>query len=251
MRRDGPPPVPTRPTASTVLTTLKAQSNPARAVFNQGFFRTGPGEYGEGDRFLGLTVPQSRAIAKAYRALPLAEIEKLLASPYHEARFVGVVLLVDRYRKATAEERDELAAFYLAHLDAINNWDLVDVSAPQILGAHLAERGDARLLYDMASSARLWDRRVAMLASWAFMKRGDTRPTLRLARQLLRDPHDLMHKAVGWMLRELGKVDEAALRTFLDRHARAMPPTLLRYATERMTDSTRQHYLTLRRTARR
>src|SRR5690606_40368293 len=140
-----------------------------------------------------------------------------------------------------------LAASALAARARRRNGALVDGGAARLLGAHLAGRGDARLLEDMAPSARRWDRRVAMLASWAFMKRGDTRPTLRLARQLLRDPHDLMHKAVGWMLRELGKVDEAALRTFLDRHARAMPPTLLRYATERMTDSTRQHYLTLRR----
>lgn len=233
-------------TASAVLTALKHARNPAKAAFQQGFFRTAPGEYGEGDRFLGLTVPEQRTIARRFRALPLPEIARLLANPFHEARFVGTILLVERFRKASDGERDVLAAFYLDHLDAINNWDLVDVSAPQILGEHLADRRDARPLYAMATSERLWDRRIAMLASWAFMKRGDTRPTVRLARQLLRDPHDLMHKAVGWMLRELGKVDEAALLAFLDKHARAMPRTMLRYATERLTDSTRRRYITLR-----
>lgn len=236
-----------RRTAAAVVATLKAQGDAAKAMFMQGFFRTGPGGYGEGDRFLGLTVPAQRAIAREFRALPLAEIERLLASPFHEARFVGVVLLVERYRKAQAAEREALAAFYLAHRDAINNWDLVDVSAPQILGAHLASKADPRPLYDLASSSLLWDRRIAMLASWAFMKSGDTRPTVRLARQLLGDKHDLMHKAVGWMLRELGKVDEHALLSFLDKHAPAMPRTMLRYATERLKEPARRRYMTMPR----
>jgi 3-methyladenine DNA glycosylase AlkD len=191
-----------------------------------------------------------RRIARAHRTLPLAEIERLLDSAWHEARFVGVVILVERFKEASGEQRQPLADFYLEHRQAINNWDLIDVSAPHILGEPLATRADARLLFELAASPRLWDRRMAILASWAFLRRGDTRVTARLARQLLGDTHDLMHKAVGWMLRELGKRDEAALLEFLDAHAAAMPRTMLRYATERLPGTIRGRYITLRRVTR-
>jgi 3-methyladenine DNA glycosylase AlkD len=237
-------------TAAAVVAALKQQRDPDRAAFLQHFFRTERGGYGEGDRFLGLTVPMQRRIARAHRTLSLAEIERLLVNVYHEARFVGVVILVERFRKASGDERQQLADFYLGHRLTIDNWDLIDVSAPHILGEPLAARGDAHLLFELAASRRLWDRRMAILASWAFLRRGDTRVTARLATQLLGDTHDLMHKAVGWMLRELGKRDGAALLEFLDAHAAAMPRTMLRYATERLPEPTRARYITLRRARR-
>jgi 3-methyladenine DNA glycosylase AlkD len=230
-----------------VVAALQQQRDPVKAAFLQHFFRTGAGEYGEGDRCLGVTVPVQRTIARRFRTLPLAEIERLLANAYHDARFIGVAMLVERYKRASEDERCRLAEFYLAHRDTVNNWDLVDVSAPHILGEHVAARDDARPLFEMAGSPRLWDRRMAILASWAFLRRGETRVTARLAVQLLDDSHDLMHKAVGWMLRELGKQDEAALLAFLDRYARAMPRTMLWYATERLPERTRGRYITLRR----
>ena len=233
-------------TAASVVAELKLRQDPKRAAFLQHFFRTGPGKYGEGDRFLGFTVPVQRRIARLHSTLPFTEIARLLASRYHEARFVGVVVLVKRFKRASAYERQQLADFYLERREALNNWDLIDVSAPHILGEYLASRGDTRLLFEMAGSARLWDRRMAILASWAFLRRGDTRVTARLAEQLLGDSHDLIHKAVGWMLRELGKQDETALLAFLDEHARSMPRTMLRYATERLRGPIRRRYLTLR-----
>lgn len=232
--------------ASGIVATLQQQRDPAKAVFLQRFFRTGPGEYGEGDRFLGIPVPELRRIARQHRSLPRTEIARLLASPFHEARFVGVAILVEQCRKATADERAQIAAFYLENREGINNWDLVDVSAPQILGEHLADRGETRLLFDLAASPRLWDRRMAVLASWAFTRRGHTRATTRLARCLLQDDHDLMHKAIGWMLREVGKQDEAALLAFLDAHAPRMPRTMLRYATEKLKEPVRSRYILLR-----
>jgi 3-methyladenine DNA glycosylase AlkD len=234
-------------TAAAAVAELKRLRAPDKAAFYQHFFRTGPGEYGEGDRFLGITVPVQRTVVRRYRTLPLAEIALLLSNPFHEARFVGVAILVEQYKKASAEGREKLAEFYLAHRHGINSWDLVDVSAPHILGDHVASIGNAQRLFEMAASPRLWDRRMAMLASWAFLRRGDTRVTARLARHLLDDPHDLMHKAVGWMLRELGKVDGRALLAFLDRHSRVMPRTMLRYATERLPRATQARYITLRK----
>ena len=233
--------------AASIVAALKRHGDPQRAAFSQRFFRTGPGGYGEGDRFLGVTVPAQRRIARRHRALSRSGIARLLASPYHEVRFVGVAILVDQFRKASAEGRDEIAALYLQHRQALDNWDLIDVSAPHILGEHLAARRKTRPLVEMAASPRLWDRRMAVLASWAFIRRGDTRVTRGLAERLLGDEHDLMHKAVGWMLREVGKQDEDALLAFLDRHATSMPRTMLRYATEKLNEPTRSRYIVLRR----
>jgi 3-methyladenine DNA glycosylase AlkD len=225
-----------------MLTQLRAQADPVRAGNLRRFFKTGPGDYGEGDRFLGLTVPQVRAVAKECREAPLEEIGRLLDSPWHEARLLAVVLLVDRYARADEDERESVYRFYLRRTDRINNWDLVDASAPGIVGRHLLTRSRT-VLARLARSQELWERRIAMVATSAFIREGQCDDTLTLATMLLDDEHDLMHKAMGWMLREVGKRDRDVLTGFLDRHATAMPRTALRYAIERFPESLRRHYL--------
>ena len=224
---------------------LDGAADPERARHLQRFFRTGPGEYGEGDRFLGLRVPQVRAIARRHRELPLPALAQVLASPYHEHRQAALFVLADRYRRAAPADQEAIAGFYLEHLDAVNSWDLVDGSAPHILGAHLLSQ-DRAVLYELARSGELWRQRVAVLATFRFIQAGRFDDTLRLA-ELLRDhPHDLIHKAVGWMLREIGKRDQATEERFLARHAPRMPRTMLRYAIEKFEPDLRRHYLQLR-----
>lgn len=224
---------------------LDSAGDPERARHLQRFFRTGPGEYGEGDRFLGLRVPEVRAIARRHPELSLPDVADVLASPWHEHRQAALFVLADRYRRVEPAEREAIASFYLDHLDAVNSWDLVDGSAPPILGAHLLDR-DRAVLYELAASGHLWRQRVAVLATFAFIRAGQFEDTLRLA-ELLRDhPHDLIHKAVGWMLREIGKRDRAAEERFLDRHAARMPRTMLRYAIEKFEPDRRSSYLRLR-----
>ena len=228
--------------ARALCAELDGAGDPERAEHLQRFFRTGPGEYGEGDRFLGLRVPEVRAIARRHRELPLPDLADVLASPWHEHRQAALFVLADRYRRAGPADRETIADFYLEHLDAVNSWDLVDGSAPHILGAHLLER-DRSVLYELAASGHLWRQRVAVLATFAFIRAGQFQDTLRLA-ELLRDhPHDLIHKAVGWMLREIGKRDRAAEERFLDRHAARMPRTMLRYAIEKFEPERRRSYL--------
>ncbi len=231
-----------RTPARALCAELDGAGDPERARHLQRFFRTGPGEYGEGDRFLGLRVPEVRAIARRHRELSLPDLADALASPWHEHRQAALFVLADRYRRAEPAEREAIAAFYLDHLDAVNSWDLVDGSAPHILGAHLLE-WDRAVLYELAGSGHLWRQRVAVLATFAFIRAGQFRDTLRLA-ELLRDhPHDLIHKAVGWMLREIGKRDRGAEERFLDRHAAHMPRTMLRYAIEKFEPERRRSYL--------
>ena len=228
--------------AQALCADLDAAADPERARHLQRFFRTGPGEYGEGDRFLGLRVPQVRAIVRGHRGLPLAAVAGVLASPYHEHRQAALFVLVDRYRRSAPAEQETIARFYLDHLDAVNSWDLVDGSAPQLLGEHLLSR-DRAVLYRLARSGHLWRQRVAVVATFRFIRAGQFDDTLRLA-ELLRDhPHDLIHKAVGWMLREVGKRDLSVEERFLDRHAAHMPRTMLRYAIERFNPERRRHYL--------
>ncbi len=231
-----------RTPARALCAELDGAGDPERARHLQRFFRTGPGEYGEGDRFLGLRVPEVRAIARRHRELSLPDLAAVLASPWHEHRQAALLVLADRYRRAAPADRTAIASFYLERLDAVNSWDLVDGSAPHILGAHLLER-DRAVLYELAGSGQLWRQRVAVLATFAFIRAGQFRDTLRLA-ELLRDhPHDLIHKAVGWMLREIGKRDRGAAERFLDRHAAHMPRTMLRYAIERFEPERRRSYL--------
>jgi len=223
-------------------TDLRSIANPEKAEILSGFFKTGKGQYGEGDIFLGVMVPQQRRIAKEYGFLSLKNIETLLASRVHEHRLVALLILVQQYRKADIQEKETLADFYLDHATRINNWDLVDLSAPYILGEHLCGK-DAAVLFRLAVSENLWERRIAIIATFAFVRKYRFNETLGIAETLLHDQHDLIHKAVGWMLREVGKRDMRSLERFLKDHAAAMPRTMLRYAIERFTASKRQYWL--------
>jgi 3-methyladenine DNA glycosylase AlkD len=221
---------------------LRALATPEDAAVLQRFFKTGPGEYGEGDQFLGIRVPQLRALAKRQRGIPRDGRLHLLRSPWHEERLLALLLMVDAFGRGSAAERERLYTDYLAHTRFINNWDLVDTSAEHIVGAFLGPEGTETLL-SLAGSGSLWERRIAILATFHFIKRREFAPTLRVAERLLRDPHDLIHKAVGWMLREVGKRDAAAEEAFLRDTYRAMPRTMVRYAIERFPEPLRKRYL--------
>ncbi|HWH26568.1 MAG TPA: DNA alkylation repair protein [Pseudolysinimonas sp.] len=224
-------------TAEDVRAALDELADPERALVSARFFKTGPGQYGEGDVFLGVTVPQTRSVVKRYRYLPLSAVDELLDSEVHEHRLAGVLILVTQY----PSDPDAVFDAYLAAVrrGRVNNWDLVDASAEHIVGPYLVD-GDRSLLVELAGSASVWERRVAVLATFDFIKRGDASTTLELAELLLRDPHDLIQKAVGWMLREVGKrVSREQLLGFLDAHAAAMPRTMLSYATEHLTPEER------------
>ena len=229
-------------TLAGVRRDIRALGSPERAKHSLRFFRTGPGEYGEGDQFYGLTVPEMRAIAKRYRDLRHDEVLQLLRSEWHEDRLVALLLLVDSYKRGNETHRRKIHRAYLANTRWINNWDLVDMSAGQVVGGHLdADR--ISLLEKLARSKDLWERRIAIVATFHFIKRDEFAPTLRIAELLLGDSHDLIHKAVGWMLREVGKRDRKVLDAFLAKHYRIMPRTALRYAIERHPEPTRKRYL--------
>jgi 3-methyladenine DNA glycosylase AlkD len=217
-------------------------ANPERAPLLQRYFKTGPGEYAEGDVFLGLKVPETRAFAKLCGGLPLSEIEKILRSRFHEERLLALFLLTRRFSKTSPAEQKAIYDLYVANFDAINNWDLVDSSAPYIVGPYLQNR-DRRVLVRWAKSKNLWERRIAMLASGYYIRQKDFADTLRLAELLLNDKEDLIHKAVGWMLREIGNRDRAAEEAFLNRFATRMPRTMLRYAIEKLPPAKRKQYL--------
>jgi 3-methyladenine DNA glycosylase AlkD len=222
---------------------LRQRSDPAKAAFFPRFFKAGKGEYGEGDVFMGVTVPLMREVAKQFRDAPLETIEDMLADPVHEMRLTALHILVLRFKKADADGKKAIADFYLRHLDGVNNWDLVDSSAPQILGAWLLPKKDRSVLYRLARSGSLWRERVAMVATQELIRRGEFEDAVRIATILLHHKHDLIHKAVGWMLREVGKKDEKVLRAFLAEHAATMPRTALRYAIERMGAVDRSAYM--------
>jgi 3-methyladenine DNA glycosylase AlkD len=224
---------------------LHAHADPAAVPVLRRFFKTGPGEYGEGDVFIGVKVHAVRAVAREGRGAALDDILALLRSRVHEERLLALILLVDLFRGGDRDVRRRVYIAYLAHTEYVNNWDLVDVSAPPILGGWLEDRS-RRPLVRLARSRVVWERRMAILATFHFIKRGEVHETLRIAEILLKDEQDLIHKAVGWMLREVGKRDIDAERRFLDRHARSMPRTMLRYAIERFAPAERKRYLTQR-----
>ena len=219
--------------ARTVQDELAALADPERAAFTARYLGIVPGGYGEGDVLLGIPVPAQRRVARRARDLPLDEVAVLLASPVHEHRLVALVVLVERHRRAGAPERAELSAFYLEHRAGVDNWDLVDASARQLVGEQL-QAGPRAVLAELAASERLWDRRIAVVSTHALILRGELVETFALAKRLMDDPHHLMHKAIGWMLREAGKRDEAALVAWLEVHRLRMPRTMLRYAIERL-----------------
>ena len=272
--------------AGRILKHLKVSASPKKAEVLSRFFKTGPGEYGEGDVFLGLTMPEQRKITKEFRELAFSEIEKLLSSPYHEARMTGLLILVDRFERADEAGRKEVYDFLIAHRGAMNNWDLVDVIVPKIVGAYLEKahpspssaslpkrygqarrlgtvlssvgqsllkrgagrerKSDRKILSTFAQSDDLWERRIAILATFSFIREDDFDDTLAIAEVFLDDPHDLIRKATGWMLREVGKRDLATLRRFLDAHASRMPRTMLRYAIEKLPEAERKGYMNRR-----
>ncbi len=229
-------------TSAAVKREVAALGDPERAVFLQRFFRTGAGEYAEGDQLLGLTVPDQRVVAKAFRELPLAELEKLLASKFHEHRLIALLILCDQHSRAKDDAKKlELSQFYLEHLQGVNNWDLVDASAAEMVGTHLND--SRKMLEGLVVSPVMWHRRIAMVSTFAELRAGRTALTFWVAERLLADKHDLIHKAVGWLLREAGKRSLPELLEFLRRHYERLPRTTLRYAIERLDVLDRKRWL--------
>lgn len=225
-------------------TELRRQASPIRARVSQSFFKTGPGQYGEGDQFLGVSVPNMRIIAKKFQECTFAEIEVLLQSPWHEERFMGVLLLVSQFKQAkNSFQRKECFVFYLRHTDCINNWDLVDASAYHLVGEWLIDKPRTPLTR-LAHSTLLWERRIAIVSTFAFIRRGESLETLRIAKILLKDDQELIHKAVGWMLREVGKrCGTNILQEFLRENIAELPRVTLRYAIERFPKEGQKRFL--------
>ena len=227
------------------MTELQGLANPRYAKKMKVFFKTGPGEYGEGDLFMGVKNPVLRTLAKKNTFLSFSDIKRLVQSPFHEARLLGLLILLERYKLAEKEEKDSeklaIYRFYYAHFPFINSWDLVDITCPHIVGKFLADKKKDVLL-DWAKSQHLWTRRIAMVSNWWFIRRGDLSMVFKVARVLLRDEHDLIHKAVGWMLREAGKKDLKKTENFLRKHSQKMPRVMLRYAIERYPEKSRKKY---------
>lgn len=228
--------------AASARQKLQALANPKKTALIAGFFKTGPGQYGHGDIFIGVTVPQTRLVARQYPQLPLAQTALLLHSPIHEERLLALLILVEQFKKGDEKRRKEIFRFYLNNTRHINNWDLVDLSAGKIIGKFLLDKDIATLL-KLAQSKDLWERRIAIIATLAFIKDNRFDATLKIARILLNDNHDLIHKAVGWMLREVGNQDLNKAEKFLKEHYRTMPRTMLRYTIEKFEATRRQKYL--------
>lgn len=243
-----------------LLDEFQKKANPSKAMLLSGFFKTGKGEYGEGDVFLGLTVPEQRVLAKKYLNLDFHEIQFLINSEIHEHRLTGLIILTYKYELAEKEEKKEknkekkkekailkkqIFYFYLSNSKKINNWDLVDVTSPRIVGMYLAEKKEKerKILYRLAKSKNLWEKRIAIISTFAFIRKGDFADTLAISEILMQDKHDLIHKAVGWMLREVGKKDKKTEMKFLEKHARHMPRTMLRYAIEKFSEEEKKYYM--------
>jgi len=225
-----------------VRAALRKCSDKSHAEVLQRYFKTGPGEYGEGDQFIGVRVPAMRSVARRYRDLSLTDTLTLLQSAIHEERFLALVILKQKYRKGSLGEQSEIYEKYLDNTQYINNWDLVDTSAEHIVGAYLSNRS-RRPLYDLARSNCLWERRIAIMATFHFIRNDEFDETLKLAGMLVSDTEDLIHKAVCWMLREIGKRDRSAEESFLNKYYQRMPRTMLRYAIEKFPEDVRQQYL--------
>lgn len=229
-------------TEKDVILALKSLASQGKAKSYAWFFKTGKGQYAEGDKFIGVTVPEQRKVAKQFKDLPLSEIEKLLQSQIHEHRITAIIILRGQFNRSKIhQERQEIIDIYLHNLKHINNWDLVDSSA-EMLGEHLQGK-ERKLLYDMAKCQDLWRQRIAIIATYYNIKQGEFVDTLAIAEILLHHQHDLIHKAVGWMLREIGNRDLQAEEEFLNKHYKVMPRTMLRYAIEKFSEEKRKHYM--------
>lgn len=222
--------------------TIKKSANPAQAKILSRFFKTGRGEYGEGDEFLGIKVPISRSIAKQFKDLTLTEIQELLNSPIHEERLIALFILIEHFKKADGHIKKIIFNFYLRNTKRVNNWDLVDLSAERIIGVYLLDK-DNNVLFKLARSKNLWEKRIAIMSTFHFIKNGNYETTLAIADMLLKDEHDLIHKAVGWMLREIGNRNLKVEESYLKDHYKTMPRTMLRYAIEKFPEKKRQAYL--------
>lgn len=230
--------------SSSVIERAMEMGSAELAFFQVRFFKTGKGQYGEGDKFLGLVVPQSRNIAKEYKSIPLIEIIETLKNPYHEVRLIALFILIYRFERGNENVREKCVGVYLDHLDFVNNWDLVDTSAYKILGSYLLDHPKKiSIIWDLAKSNHLWRERVAVVSTLAFIRKGLLTETFQLCEYFLKHPHDLMHKACGWMLREAGKKDKAALIDFLESHAVVMPRTVLRYALEKVSPEEKAYFM--------
>jgi 3-methyladenine DNA glycosylase AlkD len=230
-------------TAQEISKILRTIADPERAAHSARYFKTGQGEYGEGDRFLGIRVPEIRAQVKKCEAVSLKEIQTLLMSDFHEVRLFALLLLVRKFAKGNDNEKAVIYDLYLKNMHRVNNWDLVDSSASQIVGGYLEAR-DKKILYKLAKSASVWERRIAVIASFQFIGNNQFEDALKLARQLLNDEEDLIHTAVGWMLREIGNRNVEVEKSFLQLHYKIMPRTMLRYAIEKFPGHERRKYLT-------
>ena len=230
--------------AADVKRALQAVADPDKAAFYPRFFKAGKGEYAEGDRFVGVVVPEQRRIARRFHALSPAQVRVLLNSACHEHRLTALLILAEQVRRGDEATAEAVYEFVLLNLDRVNHWDLVDLAAPKLIGPRLLARPARRKSLDLwAASGNLWHRRIAILATLPFIRAGEFRLTLKLARRLRDDDHDLIHKGVGWMLREVGNRDRATLLGYLDRHAPRMPRTMLRYAIEKLPQTLRRTYL--------
>jgi len=229
--------------AETIKKELKKIADKDKAKQLAGFFKTGKGQYGEGDIFIGITVPDQRKTAKLFSETELPEIEKLLDDPIHECRLTALLILIQKYSKADDTEKKEITDFYLGKTSRINNWDLVDLSAHQIIGNYYYSK-NREILYRLVKSSNLWEQRIAVVSTYYFIKRNDFKEIVAFSEMLLDHKHDLIHKATGWMLREAGKMDVSTLRKFLDKHHKVMPRTMLRYSIEKLDKTEREKYMT-------
>lgn len=228
--------------ATVIQKELEAYIDPVKREYLPRFFKTGKGQYGEGDKFLGVIVPHTRLVTKRHQQESFEVMSELLQSEWHECRLCALLMLVERFKKCDEKGRKEIYDYYLSQTQRVNNWDLVDLSAPTIVGQHLLDKPREEL-YRLAAGSLLWDQRIAVVSTYTLIRNGDFIDILQLAELLLNHPHDLMHKAIGWMLREMGKRDEELLKQFLEKFSKEMPRTMLRYSIEKLTDAERAYYM--------
>ena len=221
---------------------MKSLADPIQAKILQRFFKTGRGEYGEGDIFLGIKVPIQRKVAKKYNDMPLKDTIDLLKSKIHEHRLTALFILIDRYKRSNGKDRERVFDLYLKNTKYINNWDLIDLSAPHIIGDYLLDK-KRDILYKLAKSKSLWEKRISILSTYTFIRNNEFRDTLKISKMLLKDRHDLIHKGVGWMLREAGKRNQEVEEMFLKKYYKKMPRTMLRYSIERFDENKRKYYM--------